>query len=146
MSRGLAIFLGIVALIGVFGFWGLPVIKQKLFGESLTTRVEIVSAVDAFDVEYKGKSVSRTVVEMDIYFPMGSAPENAKELQMVSEDGRAVESNWTLASREDIPEKGLTKWMVRPAFFEIGFRAGMLKNKYRDLCFIRLTNVKNADQ
>jgi hypothetical protein len=146
VSRGLAIFLGIVVLIAIVGFWGLPYIKQKLFGESMTTRVDIVSAVDAFDVEYKGKSVSKTVVEMDIYFPMGSAPENAKELQMVAEDGRAIDAIWKVESKEDIPEKGLTKWMIRPVFFEIGFRAGTLKNKYRDLCFIRLANVKNADQ
>ena len=146
MSRGLGIFLGIVALIAVFGFWGLPFIKQKLFGESMTTRVEIISAVDDFDVDYKGKSVSRTVVEMDIFFPMGGAPENVKELQVVGEDGHPIDANWKLESRDDIPEKGLTKWSIRPAFFEIGFRAGMLKNKYRDLCFIRLTNVKNAEQ
>lgn len=145
MSRGLFIFLCVVALIAIFGFWGLPVLKQKLFGESLTTRVEITSAVDAFDVEFKGKSVSRTVVDMNIFFPMGSAPENVKELQMIAEDGRTVETNWKLESREDIPEKGLTKWVTR-AYFEIGFRAGTLKNKYRDLCFIRLTNVKNAEQ
>jgi hypothetical protein len=142
VPRGLVIFLSIVAGIGIFGFWGLPYFKQKLFGESLQTRVNIISAIDSYDVEFKGKSVSRTVVDMEIFFPMGGAPENKNELTVTGEDGKPVTVNWQgPESKEDIPEKGLTKWTIR-GYFEIMFRAGMLRNKYRDLCFIRLTDVK----
>lgn len=148
MSRGLVIFLIIVVLIAIFGFWGLPVIKQRLFGESMQTHVNIISAVDSFDVEFRGKQVSRTVVEMEIFFPMGGAPENLgdlkSELMVVNDQGKPYDVIWGRPeSREDIPEKGQTRWLFKPAYFEIGFRGGMLKNKFRDLCYFTLKDVKS---
>jgi len=64
---------------------------------------------------------------------------------VVGEDGKNVTVNWQgPETKEDIPEKGLTRWVIR-GYFEIMFRAGTLRNKYRDLCFFRLTNVTTAD-
>jgi len=146
VPRSVVIFLLVVAGIAVFGFWGLPFIKERLFTDSLQTMVNVLGVPEEnFDVEFKGQSVSRTIVDMEIIFPMGRAPENVNELQVVNELGELVEVNWTRPeTREDIPEKGVTRWVIKPVFFPIGFRKGTLKNKYSDLCVIQLPAVKPA--
>jgi len=146
VPRGLVIFLVSVTVIAVLGFWGLPYVKNKMFGESLQTSVKILGVPEEnFDVDFNGQSVSRTIVDLEILFPMGRAPENHKELFVVSESGAPIEVNWTRPeTREDIPEKGITRWVIKPAFFPIGFRKGILRNKYSDLCTIEIKAVRAA--
>jgi hypothetical protein len=75
---------------------------------------------------------------MDIYFPMGSAPDTTKELHVIDIDGNPVNVVWNTPQKEDIPDKGLTRWIVKEVFFPVGFRQGTLKTKTRTLIEIRL--------
>ncbi|HEY3323899.1 MAG TPA: hypothetical protein VGP72_25835 [Planctomycetota bacterium] len=146
MPRGLVIFLIVVALIAALGFWGLPAIKSKLFGESMQVRINTMSAVDAYDVDFKGTPVSRTVAEIEVFFPMGGAPETHKELYFTDADGKKLDVAWASPDREDIPDRSLTRWYFKEVYFPIGFRQGRLHNKYRDLGPIWLSNVTQAAQ
>ena len=142
MPRGLVIFLSICVLVAVFGFWGLPWLKQAMFGESRQTVVTVTMAVDDYEVQYKGRSVSRTVVGLQVDFPMGSAPENTSELKFKSDEGQVLDVFWPPPeSRDDIPDKGVTRWVFREVFFPIGFRQGALWNQYRELYYIKLPPV-----
>ena len=146
MPRGLVIFLSIVAAVAVLGIWGLPWLKQTMFGESRQTLVNILSAEDDYEVEQATgtgkKIVSKTVVGMQIDFPMGSAPENTSELKVKSDEGKFLDVIWVgPETKEDNPDKGISRWTFREVFFPMGFRQGALWNQYRELCYFKLPAV-----
>jgi len=135
-------FLFILAVtgLGVLGVWAGPRVFRALIGESLLVTVtptmvieEPVSVGDDPDDE-----VLKTIATLEIYFPMGSAPEHESELQVLDNEGRAVEVHWPAPQRDDIPDKKQTRWIMHPVFFPPGFRQGTLKNKVRELAQIRL--------
>ncbi|MCY3022178.1 MAG: hypothetical protein NTW87_24465 [Planctomycetota bacterium] len=135
MNRGMAIFLAVVVAVVALGFWGLPVLRDKLFGASMKASVKVIMAVDDYEVQtqIKNQTVSRTVLGLEIVFPMGSAPDSIKDLQVVDVEGHPVPVDWTRQETEDNPEQRITRWTIREAFFPLGFRRGVLKSKYRDL-------------
>jgi len=145
MPRGLIIFLSVCALVAVFGFWGLPWLTHAIFGESRNTKVVITMAVDDYEVSLAGTSrtVPRTVVGLTIDFPMGGAPENTGELQVKDDEGRVLKEVYWGApeSKEDIPDKGITRWVFREVYFPILFRQGALWNQNRELTYIKLPPV-----
>ena len=142
MSRGLFIFIVLVLLVLGGGYLGVPYIRQKMVGQSLQTKINVLMAEDAFEVMYKNKSVSRTVVSFEVLFPLGSAAEVASELEVFGDDGKKLQVEGMSAPlRQDDFDKSLTKWTYKAAFFPIGFRRGMLRNKYRDLGHIWLPEV-----
>lgn len=142
MSRGLLITIGIVIAFSVFMVWGVPALKNRFIGGSKQVKVEIVSAEDDYDIDLNGKSVSRTVVSMIIDFPMGRAPDNPSELKIKDTTGRPVDVAWSQPDKADNDDQQITRWTFREVFLPIGFREGMLANKYdADLYPIRLLDV-----
>lgn len=142
MPRWMVILLSATAAIAAFGFWGLPWLKQAMFGESRQTLVKITMAVDDFEVRQGTRTVSKTVVGMEIDFPMGSAPENTSELKVKGDEGQILDVIWPPPdSQEDIPDKGVTRWVFKEVYFPINFRQGALWNQYRELAYIKLPPV-----
>jgi hypothetical protein len=37
---------------------------------------------------------------------------------------------WNKPEREDLPDQGVTRWLIKESFFPIDFRSGILRNKY----------------
>lgn len=144
MPRGLVIFLCVCGLVAVIGLWGLPWLKQAMFGESIQTQCVVTMAVDDYEVQYKNvkgqpQTVSRTVLGLQLDFPMGSAPENTKELVVKDYEGHIVEVEWPQPDqREDIPDKRITRWVFKEVFFPLGFRQGELWNQNRELAAIKV--------
>ena len=146
MPRGLVIFLSVCGLIAVLGIWGLPHFTHWLFGDTRQTKVTITMVEDDYEVEqYVGAkrvaTVPRKVVGMIIEFPMGGAPENTGELQFKEEgrEGRVVKVEWgALESKEDDPNKGVSRWVFKEVFFPIEFKQGGLWNQNRELAYIKL--------
>ena len=142
MPRGLVIFLSVCGLIAVLGIWGLPHFTHWLFGDTRQTKIAITSVEDDYEVEIAGSktTVARKVVGMIIDFPMGGAPENISELQFKDDEGRVLKTvSWGMReSAEDIPDKGITRWVYREVFFPIEFRQGGLWNQNRELAYFKL--------
>lgn len=141
MSRGLLFAIIGAILFSIFMIFGVPWLKTVFIGSSLQVGVEIHSAEDDYDVEYQGKSVSRTVVSMSIDFPMGSAPDSSADLRFKDAGGKEIEVLWSQPDKNDNDEKQTTRWTFREVYLPIGFREGMLCSKYRDLKWIRLSDV-----
>lgn len=140
MTRGLFYFL--IALCGIAAllYWGVPAVMQTFIGQSLLVRVNVTQAFEDPEVELKnGELVSRTIVGLEILFPMGGAPENVGELTVHDDEGRVVDINWgSRIEREDLPDQKITRWVIKEAFFPSGFRHGMLCNKVKDLVYLKL--------
>jgi hypothetical protein len=133
VSRGLFIFLAVVAAIALMGFFGLPHLKRMLVGQSFQARLNVTMAVEDFEVKVSPKSpqtVSRMVISLEVHFPMGGAPENVSELQVVDDTGKPIQVEWNKPEREDLPDQGVTRWLIKESFFPIDFRSGILRNKY----------------
>lgn len=141
MSRGLFIFIIVVAGVVATGFWGLPYFKEKIFGKSMQTQVTLLAAEEDFDVQLKGKSVSRMIVSLEILFPINGAPDKKDDLAVIGDDGKPLRVEWTAPERADDFEKGTTKWTFRESFFPIDFRSGMVRNQYKDLGYIRIPQI-----
>ena len=140
LSRGLFFFIIAMVAVAVFFYWGIPLLKQKFIGKSLQVRINVTWAFEDHEIEGPGgELVSRTIVGMEILFPMGGAPENTAELIVRGDDGRTIEVNWgTDIVREDMPDQSVTRWLIKDAYFPSGFRHGMLCNKVRDLYYFKL--------
>lgn len=144
MPKGLLIFLAVAALIAVLGFIGLPWLKTALLGESRQVRYKVTMAVDDYEVlTAKNQTVSRTVVGLELYFPMGGAPESPKDIEVVGDEGRVIQADWSRPEREDLPDQGVTRWVIKEIFLPLGFRQGLLRTtKYnKELCYIKLPPV-----
>lgn len=142
MPRGLVIFLVVAGLVAVLGFWGLPWLRKNLLGDTRQTRYLVTMAVDDYECsDSRGRTVSRTVVGLEIYFPMGGAPENTGEFIVVDDEGRPVQVEWSRPEREDQPDQGITRWLFKEVFFPIGFRRGAVRTKYRELFYLSLPPV-----
>lgn len=141
VTRGLFFAIIGTILIALFIVFGMPWLKSVFIGGSLQVNIEIHSAEDDYDVEYQGKSVSRTVVGMSIDFPMGSAPDSSADLKFKDANGKELEVLWSQPDKNDNDEKQTTRWTFREVYLPIGFREGMLCSKYRDLKWLRLSEV-----
>lgn len=140
MPRGIALtVLGLVLAAGLC-YWGLPHIYRKFVGESLQVRVKYLRAEDVDGIEYKDALVSRTVVDMQIMFPLGTAPERASLLVVRNDTGNPVTVNWEAPAVQDDDDQRVTRWTVR-AFLPLGFRYGRLCDQVRDLGPLRLPPV-----
>jgi hypothetical protein len=135
VTRGTAIILAVIALLAALAAWGLPVLKQKLLGESFSVKVEIVS-VEEDDIPPLGMC---TVVSMNIIFPIGNAPAKPQgNLFIRGENGAEVKMDWPQPVVEDNFDKGTTKWTLQDVYFPLNFRRGTLRNNVRDLASIWL--------
>ena len=143
MPRSLVIFLVAAGIIAVLGLLGVPALKQKLFGGSMLVQVKIPWAVESDNVGYQGATVSRTIVRMEIFFPSGGAPDSVQELQINGESGGPVEVKWGTPEIDNV--EGGVRWTLPKVFLPVGFREGMLSNKTRALCYIRLPKVEKED-
>lgn len=141
MSRGLLFAIIGTIVVALFIMFGIPWLKNTFIGNSLQVAIEVHSAEDDYDVEYKGQSVSRTVVSLSIDFPMGSAPDASGDLKFKDINGKEIEVLWSEPDKVDNDEKQITRWTFREVYLPIGFREGMLCSKYRDLKWMRLTDV-----
>ena len=139
MSRGTAILLAIiVVLVGLFA-WLVPVIKQRMLGDSFSTKIEVLS-VEEDEIEPVG---IRTIVTMNIIFPIGNAPDKPQgNLFIRGEDGKNVEVDWPSPLIEDNYDKGTRKWTLTDVYLPINFRQGTLHNGVKDLCPVRLQEPK----
>ena len=148
MSRGMITLIAIIAMLAVLGMWAAPAVKRMLgLQTSFLVKCNILNAVDDPAVPFgKDDTVPRTIVDMEIIFPMGGAPENLQELEVRSDDGQSVAEFPPAYESEsgDQPEKGVTRWVLKDVYFPMGFRQGKLRNKYRELCNIMLTDVTPA--
>lgn len=147
ISRGTVVAGVVLALVAVFYFFIIPALKEKFIGASFQVIATPIMAFEANDIPYKGETVSRTVVSLEIRFPMGRAPGGLSELEVTGDDGQAVPVSWppTIDPESgDLPEKAITRWVIKEAYFPIGFKQGKLRNKYGDLCVFRLNDVLPA--
>jgi len=146
VSRGWIIAIVLAVVIAALYFWIIPEIKQRYLGDSMQVHYKILNAADDRNVPYKGNDtgVARTIVDMELYFPMGSAPESTHDLEVTGDDGKPVEVNWPPDTEAtDLPSERTTKWILKDVYFPYGWRVGTLRNKYRDLCTIKLVNVQS---
>jgi hypothetical protein len=134
-----------IILVGFLGFILLPWLKDKLFGETMDVRVNILSAFidNEVAVPNSKETVARIVTELEIAFPYGSAPDSIADLTVRADDGTTVDINW--GSREvekhDVEDRSMTKFIAREAFFPIDFKQGMLRNKNRDLVYFKMPKL-----
>ncbi len=136
------IILLLLAALIALGVWGVPVLKRKFLGESFQVRAAIVRAFEDPEVKIGDDTVRRNIVDMEIIFPMGRAPQSKEELKIVDDDDRPVEVYWsTPPEREDNVDKGITRWFLREVFFPVEFRQGKLRNATSDLTYIRMPPV-----
>ena len=142
MSRGVLYFLIIfVAVILVGYFWAIPAMKRRFLGESLQVKVNFLMAVDETSVAYNDTTVARTVVVMDVFFPMGSEPDSPNELEVRDDGGHVLDVYWDRPEIQTDEDKRLTRWRFKYAFFPYGFRKGVLRDKARDLYYLKLPPV-----
>ena len=132
-------------VIAAAAFWGWPVLKSAFnLGDSYLVKYEVTSAEDVPDVEFKkGEEVTmvpRTVVGIVINFPMGSAPETINELSIEDDDGHPIDVIWQGVDKRDMEDLRVTRISAK-LFLPMGFRQGRLKNKLRELAYIRLPKV-----
>jgi hypothetical protein len=141
VSKGTVIFLTATLALIILSVWAIPRVKRALVGESFLVTIKPTMVIEDPEVlDEKNDPVPKTVASLEIYFPMGSAPEKISELHVFGDDGRDVGVIWPEPDREDLPDQGKTRWIIKEAFFPPGFRQGTLRNKARDLTQIRLPN------
>lgn len=145
MSRGPIIVIAILVAFSAIYFGG-PFVRRMMsaiVGNSLQTRVKILAAEDDPNCQtQKGdEKVPKTVLEMEIYFPMDAAPENAEALNVIDENNQPVEVYWSPVDKEDLPDQRLTRWHFREAYFPMGFRQGTLREKTKELTYFKVPQV-----
>jgi hypothetical protein len=133
VPRSVVIFLSVVSLIAFMGFFGLPLIRQKLFTPQMESKVTLLKAEEDFEVMLKGKSVSRMVLSLEILFPINGAPETKSDLTVLDGDSKPVQVEWQNLEKQDDFDKGTTTWKFPECFFPINFRVGSLRDKYKEL-------------
>ena len=142
MPRGPVIILLIVLALGSGVYFAIPALRRSFLGNSLQTRVKILSAEDDPNSQTQtGEKIPKTVLELDIFFPMGAAPENTEALNVTDDSNQQIEVFWSPAEKEDLPDQALTRWHIREAFFPIGFRQGTLREKSKDLTYFKVPQV-----
>jgi hypothetical protein len=136
------IFVLIVAAIVGLAVLIVPAMKKSLFGNSFQIRINVLAAEEDRNVDFKGETIAQTVVEMEMLFPMGAAPDNCDDFN-VKDDNGPVTVYWqsNKLEKEDIPERGLTRWHFREVFFPIGFRQGWVRQKDRELVYLKLPTL-----
>ena len=143
MPRGPVIILLIVIALGSVVYFAIPMLKRSFLGNSLQTRVKILAAEDDPNCQSpKGdEKIPKTVLDLEIYFPMGAAPENIEALNVTDDSNQQIEVFWSPVEKEDLPDQALTRWHVREAYFPIGFRQGTLREKTKDLTYFKVPQV-----
>ena len=144
MPRSVVLLIVGILIVLFLGFVAGPWLKNNLFGNKMDVRVNPMSAVIDDKVNVPGSTdvVSRIVVEMEILFPYGSAPDNLSELSFRADDGSTVDLNWgNIVERKDIEDRSMTRWYFPEVFFPTDFRQGWLQNKNRDLNYFRMPKL-----
>jgi hypothetical protein len=143
VSRGTAILLAVIALVVGLAAWLIPVIKQRFIGDSYSVKVEILQCEEG-EVEPVGY---RTIVKMNIIFPIGSAPPGPSgNLFIRGENGNDIDVSWPTGHpffvSEDNFDQGVTKWTLQDVYMPASFRRGTLRNNVKDLAAIWLPEPK----
>jgi hypothetical protein len=133
ISRGTVIVLVLTIAITAMAIWGVPAIKRALIGQSYQVRVVPITVNTEEFEDAEGDIIPRTVAKLEIFFPMGSAPERLEELKVLDEEGRTVDVYFSPPDREDLPDTGVTRWEIKEAIFPHNFRKGQLHNAVRQL-------------
>jgi hypothetical protein len=143
VPRGPVIIILIIAALVGGMYVAIPMLKRSFLGNSLQTRVKILAAEDDPNCQtQKGdEKVPKTVLDLEIYFPMGAAPENTEALNVIDENNQSVEVLWSPVEKEDLPDQALTRWHVREAYFPMGFRQGTLREKSKELTYFKVPQV-----
>ena len=141
MSR--IVIIVIAAVLAAAVYFGIPALKRSFIGNSLQTRVKILVAEDDPNCQtQKGdERIPKTVLEMEIYFPMGAAPEGVNDLNVTDDNNQELDVTWTPAEKEDLPDQALTRWHIREAYFPFGFRQGTLREKTKELTYFKVPQV-----
>jgi len=132
------IIISIVLVLSGIMFFVVPSLKRKFIGDSLETRYRVLNWEDSYDVLIGEQVVSRTVVEMELIFPMGSAPAHYNELEVRDDAGEPIQVKFLPPEKTDDEDKRETRWYMKTVFFPIHFRQGMLRIKMRPLVYLRL--------
>lgn len=139
MSRGMFIFIVIAVLLSAIMLWVVPAMKRKILGESLETRYRVLNWEDSYDVQIGEQIVARTVVELEITFPMGSAPAHHNELEVRDDAGEPIPVViYPPPEKTDDEDKRETRWYLKSVYFPIHFRQGLIRTKHRPLVYLRL--------
>jgi hypothetical protein len=152
VPRGPVVVFGIIFAIAVAVYFGYPALKRSIVGNSLQTRVNVVKAEDVTDAgrEVPGggfEIIPKTVLDMEIFFPMGGAPERIDDLNVLDDSNQTVEVIWKEPiEKEDLPDQRQTRWHIREAFFPIRFRKGTLRKKDEELAYIKVTKIATAHE
>jgi hypothetical protein len=144
VSRGTLILLAVLVLVIGLAAWLIPVIKQRFIGDSFGVKVEIAQVEEGIIDEKLGL---RTIVKMNIIFPLGSAPPGPQgNLFIRGENGSDIDVSWPASSpffvSEDNFDQGITKWTLQDVYMPAGFRRGTLRNNVKDLAAIWLPEPK----
>jgi hypothetical protein len=147
MNRMFAIVLGAMAVIALLGFVIVPRAIKYFSNEQYDVKVNIISAEEDPDVAVPGtkdKTVARIVVEMEIIFPYGAAPE-INNLRVRNEDGSDARVVWGSSQHppdhRDIEDLSQTKFIFKEAFFPIDFKQGELLDGDRHLYTIKMPKL-----
>lgn len=141
------VLIGVVlAVVVIYG--GYSAISGWLDNRTSQVTAKVLSAIldDDVAVPNQKESVSRIVVEMEINFPYGSAPDSIAELSVKDDNEATVDVNWGSAEPEknDIEARSMTKLIIRQAFFPTDFKQGKLMGKNGYLCYFKLPAVTKA--
>ena len=142
MQRG-PVFIAIALLVVIAGgYFVVPFVKRSFIGNSLQTRIKILAAEDDPKAQRGDEIIPKTILEMEIYFPMGAAPEHIEDLNVIDESNQQIEVLWKEPiEKEDLPEQALTRWRIREAYFPMGFRQGTLREKQKELQYFKVPQV-----
>lgn len=144
MPRSVILIIVAILVVLLLGFKVAPWLKDTLFGTKMDVRINVMSAVvdDKVNVPDTNETVSRIVVEMEILFPYGSAPDSLSELSFRGDDGQIVDVNWgNIFERKDIEDRSQTRWYFHDVFFPIDFKQAWLQNKNRELFYFRMPKL-----
>ncbi len=141
MPRGPVIILLIVIALGSGVYFAIPALKRSFLGNSLQTRVKILAAEDDPNCQKGDEKIPKTVLDLEIFFPMGAAPENTDALNVTDDSNQPIEVFWSPVEKEDLPDQALTRWHIHEAYFPIGFRQGTLREKTKDLTYFKVPQV-----
>lgn len=139
----LLLIVGILFVL-LMAYVGIPWLKNAVgFGSRVDVKVNTIWAVrdDKVNTPDGSDTVSRIVVEMEVVFPYGSAPDSLDEIGFRNDDGSAVEINWgNFVDRRNLEDRSETVLAFKSVFFPIDFKQGWLVNKKsnRELFYYRM--------
>jgi len=138
LPRGLIIFVIVVFAVSTAIYWAAPAIKERFIGDSLQVKIKYLKVYDNREVESNEGSLARTVVDMEISFPIGSAPEHVEDLRVTDNKGQPLKEDVFFDQpviREDYDHK-VTCWRMT-MYLPFGFREGKLWSKTRELAEVK---------